>query len=200
MRRLTVIAHVSLDGVIQAPGAPDEDGDYPYGGWAAPFRDPVAGKVIGDLQQPPFDLILGRNTYDIFASYWPHQTGQGAKNLNAATKYVATHRKDSLGWGPAEAIGTDLTTDVDRLKTTDGSPLIVWGSSTVTPLIVSSGLADAVVLLVFPIFLGTGKRVFSDIAAPCELALEKSVVGPTGVLVNSYRPAGPLRTGTMGDD
>ncbi len=105
MRTLRIIEHISLDGVIQAPGGPDEDGDYPHGGWAVPHYDPAVGEAIDEAQSERFDLLLGRRTYDIFAGYWPKQSGPMADSLNAATKYVATHRPDSLGWGPVEDLG-----------------------------------------------------------------------------------------------
>ena len=199
MRTIRIIEHISLDGVIQAPGGPNEDGDYPYGGWAAPFHDPAAGEAIVAAQGKGFDLLLGRRTYDIFAGYWPHQSGPMADNLNAATKYVATHRAESLEWGPVKDLGSGVVEGIRRVKEGDGPDLIVWGSSTLTPLLIGRGLADEVVLLVFPILLGLGKRFFSDAAPPRELALVSVKASPSGVLISTYRLSGPLRRGTVGE-
>ncbi|WP_374274188.1 dihydrofolate reductase family protein [Brevundimonas sp.] len=200
MRRLTIIEHISLDGVVQAPGGRDEDPGYPNGGWAQPLHDPAVGAAIDAAQGTGFDLLLGRRTYDIFAGYWSRFSGDPmADSLNAATKFVATHRPDDLSWGPAEAIGPDLAEGVRRLKATEGPNLVLWGSSTVTPVVIGEGLADTIVLLTFPVLLGFGKRIFSEIAEPRELALVGSTSTASGVLINTYRPAGPLRTGTFDD-
>ncbi|SHE54520.1 Dihydrofolate reductase [Modicisalibacter ilicicola DSM 19980] len=200
MRKVRIIEHISLDGVIQAPGGPDEDrnGDFDHGGWAMPHFDPAVGDAIDAAHGDAFDLLLGRCTYDIFAGYWPDQTGPMADSLNAASKFVATHRPDSLGWGPVEDLGLDLVAGVRRVKARDGPDLIVWGSSTLTPMLLAEGLADEVLLLVFPVLLGKGKRFFSDSAAPCELALFSTKAASSGVLMNTYRPVGSLRTGTVG--
>ncbi|NLD67370.1 MAG: dihydrofolate reductase [Limnobacter sp.] len=200
MRRIRIIEHVSLDGVIQAPGAPDEDGDYAHGGWAVPHFDPAVGEAIDAAQGKDFDLLLGRRTYDIFAAYWPKaEKSPMADRLNAATKYVATHRPDSLGWGPVADLGQDVIEGVRRIKGRDGPDLIVWGSSTLTPLLLEQGLADELVLLVFPVLLGKGKRFFSGEAAPRELALVSSKAAASGVIINTYGPSGPLRTGSFAD-
>lgn len=200
MRRITIIEHITLDGIIQAPGGPDEDAGYPYGGWAAPHDDDAIGEAIVAAHGERFDLLLGRRTYDIWADYWPKAApGPMADQLNGAVKFVATHRPDSLDWGPAEALGTDIAAGIARLKDKDGPPLIVWGSSTVTPVLLEHGLADDVLLLVFPVLLGEGKRFFSG-APPRELKLVRTQTTPGGVMINHYKPAGALRTGTMGGD
>ena len=185
--------------MIQAPGAPNEDGDYPYGGWAVPHHDPAVGEAIVAGHGEAFDLLLGRRTYDIFSSYWPKEIGPMADSLNAATKYVETHRPDSLAWGPAESLGPDIVEDVRRIKEKDGPHLIVWGSSTLTPVLLEHGLADEVLLLVYPILLGTGKRFFSDGAPPRELALVGTKAASSGVVISTYRPSGPLQTGSFED-
>jgi dihydrofolate reductase len=198
MRKLTIIEHISLDGVIQAPGGPNEDGDYPYGGWAAPRADPAARDAIVAAHGEAFDLLLGRRTYDIWSGYWPKAASSPmADSLNAATKYVATHRPDSLGWGPVEGLGADIVAGVRRIKATDGPDLIVWGSSTLTPVLLEHGLADEILLLVFPVLLGTGKRFFLDRSPPCELALVRTKAASSGVVISTYRPNGPLRTGSF---
>ncbi|MBU2360369.1 MAG: dihydrofolate reductase family protein [Alphaproteobacteria bacterium] len=198
MRKLKIIEHISLDGVIQAPGGPDEDPGYAYGGWAAPFQDDAGGEAIMAAQGDTFDLLLGRRTYDIFAGFWPDQIGPMADSLNAATKYVATHHPDSFAWGPAEDLTADIVEGVRRVKAKDGADLVVWGSSSLTPVLLGAGLADEVLLLVFPVLLGRGKPFFSDVASPRELALVSSKATSSGVLLNTYRTVGPLRTGTIG--
>jgi dihydrofolate reductase len=200
MRKIRIIEHISLDGVIQAPGGPKEDGDYPYGGWAVPHSSPAVGEAIVAAHGEAFDLLLGRRTYDIWSGYWPKAAKSPmADNLNAATKYVATHRPDSLGWGPVESLGQDIVEGVRRIKAKDGPDLIVWGSSTLTPVLLEHGLADEVLLLVYPILLGTGKRFFSDGAPPHELALVGTKAASSGIVISTYRPSGPLRTGSFDD-
>ena len=139
-------------------------------------------------------------TYDIWSGYWP-KAGNGpmADSLNAATKYVATHRPDSLGWGPVEDLGPDIVEGVRRTKAKDGPDLIVWGSSTLTPVLLEHGLVDEVLLLVYPILLGTEKRFFSDGVPPRELALIGTKAAFSGVVISTYRPSGPLRTGSFDD-
>jgi len=198
MRKLSIIEHITLDGIIQAPGGPGEDGDYPYGGWAAPHNDPAGGEAIVAAQGDSFDLLLGRRTYDIFAAFWPKAPKSPmADSLNKATKYVATHKPDTLAWGPAESLGKDIVEGIRRAKEKSGPHLIVWGSSTLTPVLLEHELADEVILLVFPVLLGKGKRIFSDGTPPRELALVRTKAVPSGVIVSTYRPSGPLRTGTF---
>lgn len=202
MRKLRIIEHITLDGIIQAPGGPGEDGDYPYGGWSVPYADPAAGAAIVAGQGNSFDLLLGRRTYDIFAGHWP-KAGKNpmADSLNAATKYVATHRPKTLEWGPAEGLGPDIAEGVRRVKAQKektGRDLIVWGSSTVTPVLLEHELADEILLLVFPVLLGKGKRLFADGTPPRSLALVSTKAVPSGIIVSTYKPSGPLRTGTYG--
>jgi dihydrofolate reductase len=188
-----------LDGVIQAPGGPNEDGDYPHGGWAVPHSDPAVGEAIVAAHGEAFDLLLGRRTYDIWSAHWPNENGPMANSLNAATKYVATHRPESLAWGPVEDLGSDIVEGVRRIKAEDGPDLVVWGSSTLTPLLLEHGLADEVLLFICPILLGNGKRFFSDGTPPRELALVSTKAASSGVVISTYRPSGPLRTGSFDD-
>ena len=200
MRKIRIIEQISLDGVIQAPGGRDEDGDYAYGGWAMLFFDTAILEAIIAAQSRAFDLLLGRRTYDIWASYWPKaENGPIADGLNAATKYVATHRPDSLEWGPVEDLGADIIEGVRGVKSKDGPDLIIWGSSTLTSVLLEQGLVDEVLLLVCPVLLGRGKRFFSDSADPRELALVSTKTASTGVLMNTYRHVGSLRTETLND-
>jgi len=202
MRKIRIIEHISLDGVIQAPGGPKEDtsGGFAYGGWSAPHDDPEGGEAIVAAHGDDFDLLLGRRTYDIWSGFWPAAPKSPmADSINAATKYVATHRPDSLGWGPAESLGPDAVAGVRRAKAMEGPHLIVWGSSTLTPVLLEHELADEILLLVFPVLLGTGKRLFADGTPPRELALVSTKAVSSGVIISTYRPSGPLRTGSFGD-
>lgn len=200
MRKLKILEHISLDGIIQAPGGPSEDLPYPYGGWAAPHDDPKAGEAIVAAHGDDFDLLLGRRTYDIWSGFWPTAPKSPmADAINSATKYIATHRPESLSWGPAEGLGSDIVAGVRRAKAMDGPHLIVWGSSTLTPVLLEHELADEILLLVFPVLLGTGKRFFSDGTPPRELALVSTKAVSSGVIISTYKPNGPLRTGTMGE-
>jgi dihydrofolate reductase len=195
MRKIRIIEQISLDGVIQSPGGREEDGDYAHGGWAMRYFDTAILEAILAAQGRRFDLLLGRRTYDIFAGYWPKaESGPIADGLNEATKYVATHRPDSLGWGPVENLGADIIEGVRAVKSKDGPDLIVWGSSTLTPVLLEQGVVDEVLLLVCPILLGRGKRFFSENADPRELALVSTKAASTGVLMNIYRYVGPLPT------
>lgn len=195
MRKIRIFEHSSLDGVIQ-PGGPDEDGEYAHGGWTAPYRTAAGAEAVAEAQGKSFDLLLGRRTYDLWAGIWPKvKGGPFADKLNAATKYVATHRPDSLGWGPVGDLGADVMEGIRRLKSQDGPDLVVWGSATLTSVLLEQGLVDEVVLAVYPVLLGRGKRFFSDSAVPRELAFVSTKATPTGVLLNTYRYVGALRTG-----
>src|SRR5208283_5164778 len=143
MRKIKIMEHITLDGVIQAPGGPDEDGDYPYGGWAAPHDAPEGGQAIVEGQGESFDLLLGRRTYDIRSGFWPKAPSSPmADRLNAATKYIATHRPESLEWGPFEGLGPNIVEDIRRIKSQGGPDLILSGSSTLTSTLLDHGLAD----------------------------------------------------------
>jgi dihydrofolate reductase len=191
MRKLRIFEHISLDGVIQLGG--DTDGDFPYRDWTASYRSPAGAQIVAEAQGERFDLLVGRRTYDSFAGYWPKQSGPIADGLNSATKYVATHRPESLGWGPAKALGADIAAGVRAAKATAGPDLIVWGSSTLTPVLFKQGLVDELVLLVYPVLLGRGKRLFTEGLDAREFALVSTRAMPTGLLMNTYRHIGPLQ-------
>ena len=188
MRTIRVFEHISLDGVVQSPGSREEDGkDFPYGGWMAPYSSETAGQAVMELHANSFDLILGRHTYDNWSNYWPTASNALAGGLNAATKYIATHRPDSLAWGPVQDLGADIVAGVRNVKSTEGPDLILWGSSTLASVLLTEGLVDEVVFFVYPVLLGQGKRFFPEGTAPSELALVSSKVTETGVLINTYR-------------
>jgi dihydrofolate reductase len=193
MRRIRIAEHISLDGVIQ-PGAPNDDSEYANGGWTSPFRTPEGAAAVAEAQGPSFDLLLGRRTYDLWASFWPKVTGGPfADKLNAATKYVATHRPDSLEWGPVRALGPNVMESIRGLKSQDGPDLLVCGSASLTTVLLEQGLVDEIALMVYPVLLGQGKRCFSDNAGPRDFSLLSSKATPTGVLINTYRHVGSGR-------
>ena len=191
MRRLRIIEHISLDGVIQH----SDDGDgFPWSDWTAPYRSPAGRDAMLAAYGGSFDLLLGRRTYDIWSGFWPKAPGSPmADALNAATKYVATHRPESLEWGPFEGLGPDVVEGVRRVKAQDGPDLVLSGSSTLTSTLLEHGLADEVLLAVYPVLLGTGKRVFADGAPPRAFELVTTQAFPTGILFTTYKAAGSLK-------
>jgi dihydrofolate reductase len=191
MRKLTIMEHVSLDGVVQH----SDDGDgFPCADWTAPYRSPDGMAAVLAAQGDRFDLLLGRRTYDLWSGYWPKAPRNPMSDrLNAATKHVATHRPESLEWGPCEALGPDIAADVRRLKTEDGPDLVLWGSSTLTSVLLANGLADELVLAVYPVLLGTGKRLFAEGTPPRAFELAGTQATPTGVMLNRYKATGPLK-------
>ena len=191
MRTLKLIEHISLDGVIQSSG---ED-DFPYADWTAPYRTPAGRDAMLAAHGERFDLLLGRRTYDLWSGFWPHAPSSPmADRLNAATKYVATHRPESLAWGPCEGLGPELVEGVRRLKAQDRPNLILSGSSTLTSTLLEHGLADEVVLVVYPVLLGTGKRFFAHGTPPRTFELLSTNTTPTGIVFSAYKAAGPLKT------
>ncbi|SIO31815.1 Dihydrofolate reductase [Singulisphaera sp. GP187] len=192
MRKIRIISHISLDGVI-SPSGQGEDSDYAHGGWTAPYRTPAGAALVAESYGTTFDLLLGRRTYDLWSGFWPKAPSSPiADGLHAATKFVATHRPESLEWGPARDLGADVVEGIRGIKASDGPDLIVSGSTTVTSLLFEHGLVDEVILAVYPVLLGRGKRFFSDNLDPRGLAFVSTQATPTGVLLNAYRYAGPL--------
>ena len=204
MRKLIASAFVSLDGVMQAPGGPEEDpsGGFRFGGWTVPYweDDEVLGEAMSQLFSSPFALLLGRRTYEIFAAYWPHQQGDIADPFNAATKYVATSSNAPLAWAGSVALHGDIPAEVARLKEEDGPNLLIQGSSLLLRSLLAQRLVDELTLLSFPVLLGTGKRWHGDDAAPCALELFDSAISTNGIMIGRYRPAGEVRTATFGAD
>jgi dihydrofolate reductase len=188
MRKIRIFEHISLDGVIE------HDDGYPYGAWTTPYRTPVGLALVLEAYGTSFDLLLGRHTYDLWSGFWPKaENNPMADRLNAATKYIATHRPDSLGWGPVKDLGADIVEGVRGLKSTDGPDLIVSGSSALTSVLLGHGLVDEVVLIVYPVLLGRGKRILADSVDARELAFVSTKATPTGVLLNTYRYVGAVR-------
>jgi dihydrofolate reductase len=194
MRKLRIIEHMSLDGVIQHSA---DDGDFPYSDWTAPYRTPAGREAISAAYGGSFDLLLGRRTYDAWSGFWPKAPSSPiADGLNAAKKYVATHRPESLAWGPFESLGPDIVEGLRRIKSQDGKDLVLSGSSTLTSTLLEHGLADEVLLVVYPLLLGTGKRFFAEGTPPRSFELISASALPSGIIFSSYKVAGGLKTGT----
>jgi dihydrofolate reductase len=192
MRKLKIIEHISLDGVMQSSG---EDG-FPYPDWTAPYRTPAGRDLLLAAHGERFDLLLGRRTYDMWSGFWPKAKGNPfADRLNSATKFVATHRPESLEWGPFKGVGPDLVDGVRRIKSDGIKDLILSGSSTLTSTLLEHGLADEVVLAVYPALLGTGKRFFAEGTPARSFELVGTQALPTGIILATYRVAGPLKKG-----
>ena len=194
MRKIIAITQVSVDGVMQGPGGREEDptNGFTYGGWAMPFGDDTLVQVINETIAGDFDMLLGRRTYEIFAGYWPKQSGSIAKAFNMATKYVATRTLDRLDWKDSQRIGDHVEEEVRRLKASDGPPLQIWGSSKLLQTLIGADFVDEYRLWIAPVVLGEGKRLFESGVPPRGLSLVATRSTPKGILVNTYRLAGPL--------
>jgi dihydrofolate reductase len=203
MRKLIVNTFLTLDGVMQAPGGPGEDdsGGFALGGWSVNYWDDLMGQVMGEAMGEPFDLVLGRKTYDIFAAHWPHATDdQGAKPLNDATKYVASRSRPTLDWSRSVLLEGDAADGVAALKKGDGPELQVHGSGDLLQTLLRHHLIDRYRLWVFPLVIGSGKRLFADGTVPSGLTLVDSKVSTTGVVIGTYEPAGEIVTGSFALD
>lgn len=201
-RKIITAAFVSLDGVMQAPGGPEEDptNGFSLGGWTFHYWDDVMGAAMDGIFSRPYALLLGRKTYDIFAAHWPYQNDPFADAFNAATKYVATHRPDSLAWQNSVPLGSDVVATLRRLKQEDGPDLITQGSSELIQTLLPAGIIDEVRLLVFPLVLGKGKRLFGGGTIPAAYRLASSQASSTGVVMVTYEPAGEIRTGSFAQE
>ncbi len=193
MRKLRIIEHISLDGVIQHSA---DDNDFPYSDWSAPYRTPAGRDAMLAAYGERYDLLLGRRTYDLWSGFWPKAPSSPmADRLNAATKFVFTHRSESLEWDPYESLGPDLVESVRNLKSQAGPDLVLSGSSTLTSTLLEQGLADEVILAIYPVLLGTGKRFFEEDTPACTFQLVSTTATPSGVLLNAYKIVGPLKKG-----
>ena len=200
MRRLITNTFLTLDGVMQAPGGPDEDADggFGLGGWSVNFWDDHMGHTMGETMGVPFDLVMGRRTYDIFAAHWPRATEEdGAKPLNEATKYVASRQRPALEWQNSVLLDDDVPAAVAALKETDGPELQVHGSADLLQTLMRHELIDEYRLWILPVLVGTGKRLFADGVVPARLELVTSSVSTTGVVIGTYRPVGAVTIGSF---
>ncbi len=195
MRKVIVLEHISLDGVIQAPGGPDEDtsGGFAYGGWIGRYSDPILGTALRRQMNLPFDLLLGRKTFDIWAPYWPHHADAWPA-VNAATKYVASNSMTSGKWQPSVFLNGDIAEKVTKIKQQPGPDLHVWGSGNLIQALIKHDLVDVFWLMIYPITLGVGKRLFADGTIPMAFNVTESIVTPSGVIVVNYEHAGTLAT------
>lgn len=201
MRKLIVAEFISLDGVIQGPGRPEEDpsGGFQLGGWMVPYADDATGQAVQDLYTQPFELLLGRRTYDIWAAYWPHvRAGHAIADLfNSVPKHVATHHPDTLDWQNSHALEGDLADAICALKQQDGGNLLTHGSGDMVRQLLAAGLVDELRLMIFPVVLGRGKRLFDDNAQASAFTLADSTCTPNGVLITRYVRGGEVRTGAF---
>jgi dihydrofolate reductase len=206
MRKIIAGTFVSLDGVMQAPGGPEEDpmGGFVFGGWTVPYWDEAAFQEIGGLFDRPFDLLLGRRTYEIFAAHWPYVEDEPAgdpvavaRKFNAATKYVATGASAPLAWRNSVALSGDVPAEVARIKGGEGPDLLIQGSSVLIQSLLKAGLIDEHAIFTFPVVLGQGKRLLGDGAVPAALKLVDTKATPTGIVVSRYVAAGPIGTGSF---
>ena len=203
MRRIVGATFVSLDGVMQGPGGPSEDptNGFAFSGWLPPVGDDAIDQKIGELFGRPFDLLLGRRTYDIFAAYWPYAGDEmaGIRNpFNARTKYVITHGDQPLAWENSERVGA--IEDLRAIKQGDGPDLVIQGSSTLYPQLLEAGLLDELTLMISPLVLGRGKRLFGDGTPPGTLKMTGHHVSDGGNIIATYQPVGPVETGTYVTD
>ena len=197
MRKVLVLEHISLDGVIQAPGGPDEDpsGGFAYGGWIASYSDAILGTVLRRQMNMPFDLLLGRKTFEIWAPYWP-QHADAWPGVMKATKYVASNSMTSHEWQPSVFINGDVGEKVAKLKQQQGPDLHVWGSGQLIQTLLQHDLVDAFFLMIYPVTLGGGKRLFAGGTIPAAFKVTESHVTSNGVIVVNYERAGAITTGS----
>jgi dihydrofolate reductase len=196
MRKIIVLTFITLDGVMQAPGGPEEDtsGGFKYGGWSAPYGDEVFGKIM-QKQMEPTDILLGRKTFEIFASYWPEHADYWP-GINDATKYVMSNTVKKSDW--KNTVFLTSVTDIEKLKNSEGSDIKVWGSGELVQLLLKHDLADELWLKTYPVILGKGKKLFDNDAFPAAFKLTESHITPNGVIIANYARTGEVKTGTIG--
>ena len=197
MRKVIMLEHISLDGVIQGQGGPDEDtsGGFAYGGWIAPYSDAILGTVLRRQMNLPFDLLLGRTTFDIWEPYWP-QHADAWPGVNAATKYVASNTLTSSEWQPSVFLNGDIAEKIAKIKQQQGPDLHIWGSGNLIQTLIKHNLVDTFWLMIYPLTLGVGKRLFADGTIPMAFKVTESNVTPNGVIVVNYERAGTITTGS----
>lgn len=201
MRKIIVLSFISLDGVMQAPGGPDEDtsGGFKYGGWTFPYFDDTSGKIMGEQIKPPFDLLLGKKTYDIFAAYWPNQSEDNpvTKPFNDARKYVAAHEPFEPTWDNTTVLTNDVASQIKQLKSEDGPDFQVHGSGNFIQTLLQNDLVDEMWLKIFPVTLGKGKKLFAEGTIPAAFTLADSKITPSGVIFANYKRGGEVKTGSF---
>ncbi len=197
MRKIIALEHITLDGVIQSPGGPDEDtsGGFAHGGWIAPYSDPVLGTLLRKQMNLPFDLLLGRKTFDIWAPYWPYH-GEIWPGVNTATKYIVSNTLTASAWQPCTFLSGEVAKKVAQIKQETGPDLHIWGSANLIQTLLQHNLVDAFWLMVYPITLGIGKRLFADGTLPMAFQVTESQVTPKGVMVVNYECTGVFTTGS----
>ena len=197
MRKIIVLEHISIDGVIQAPGGPEEDtsGGFAYGGWISPYSDEILGTTLRRQMNMPFDLLLGRTTFDIWEPYWP-QHADAWPGVNTATKYVASNTMTSHEWQPSVFLGGDISEKVVKLKQQPGPDLHVYGSANLLQTLLKHDLVDELWLKIYPLTLGSGKRLFTDGTIPAAFKVTESQVSPKGIIIVNYERAGAITTGS----
>ena len=207
MRKIITTTFVTMDGVMQAPGGPGEDTSdgFKYGGWQAGFGDDMTGKIIEDFMTAPFELLLGRRTYDIFAGYWPKhpEIELIAKPFNSTKKYVVSHTQRELSWNNSVLITGDVVAEIKKLKNNPpaggGPDLSVWGSGNLIQTLLKNNLIDRMHIWTHPVTIGSGKKLFAEGTVPQSFKLVGSTISPTGIILATYEPAGELKTGTVGE-
>jgi dihydrofolate reductase len=197
MRKIIVFEHITLDGIIQSPGGPEEDtsNGFAYGGWSMPYSDDRIGAALIKKMNAPFDLLLGRKTFDIWAAYWPHHNDFWPA-VNTVTKYVASHTLTSHEWQPSVFLNGDIAEKITRIKQQEGPDLHVWGSADLIQTLMKHDLVDTFFLMLYPVTLGSGKRLFTDGTIPAAFKVTETIVGSTGVIGASYERAGEVQTGS----
>ena len=202
MRKIITTTFITMDGVLQAPGGPEEDtsDSFKYGGWQAGWGDAVTNKIIDGFFTIPFELLLGRRTYDIFAGYWPKhpEIELVATPFNSTKKYVVSHSPQELSWNNSTLVTGDVVAEIQKLKELDGPDLWVWGSGNLIQTLLQHNLIDRMHLWIHPVTIGSGKKLFADGTHPQQFKLADSTVSPTGIIVATYEPDGELKTGTVG--
>lgn len=198
MKKLIVLSFITLDGIMQAPGGPEEDtsGGFKHGGWTVPYFDDFLGTVMAEQMSKPFDLLLGRKTFEIFASYWPHHVDEGPE-INRATKYVASNTMTTHEWSKSVFLKSSVEDEIKQLKQQDGPDIQVHGSANFIQTLLKHDLVDAFWLKIFPVALGMGKRLFAEGTIPAAFTLSESMISPKGVIIANYERAGEVETGSF---
>jgi dihydrofolate reductase len=198
MRKLIVLEFITLDGVMQAPGGPKEDtsGDFQYGGWTVPYFDEFSGKAMSEQMSQPFELLLGRKTYEIFAGYWPHHESEWP-GVNSVKKYVVSDSLMKLTWSNSMLVKDNVVEEIQKLKSQDGPNLHVYGSGNLVQTLLKHDLVDELWLKIFPITLGAGKKLFAEGTMPAAFTLTDSKTSPSGVIIANYKRAGDVKTGSF---